>query len=371
MRLIAFYLPQFHSIPENDKWWGEGFTEWVNVKNASPLFEGQNQPRIPLDNNYYNLLEDDVKIWQAQIAKKYGIYGFCYYHYWFDGHMLLEKPMEQMLHNPDVDIPFCICWANENWTNAWVCEKADILISQTYGDEKEWVRHYNYLSQFFKDKRYIKDNNKPLMVIYKPELISCMDEMIDCWQKLAKSEGYAGIDFAYQAAGMDFPEKKNNEKFKYDIEMQPSYANILSENKGRSFLKRNVSRLAKIFKIKDVNTKYRGLTGPKIVDYDKTWETILKTPPLSEKSVPCAFVDFDNTPRRKRQGWMFKGGSVKKFKYYFNKLVLKAEKQYNTDLMFIFAWNEWAEGGYLEPDTYNGYGYLEAINECIKEKKEI
>ena len=120
MKIIAFYLPQFHNIPENDEWWGDGFTEWVNVKKTKPAFEGHDQPRIPLNNNYYNLLDDNVKIWQAELAKKYGIYGFAYYHYWFNGHMLLEKPMEQMLANKKVDIPFCISWANEPWTKAWV-----------------------------------------------------------------------------------------------------------------------------------------------------------------------------------------------------------------------------------------------------------
>ena len=127
MKIIAFYLPQFHNIPENDEWWGDGFTEWVNVKKAKPIFDGHNQPRVPLNHNYYNLLDDDVKIWQADLAKKYGVYGFCYYHYWFDGKLLLEKPMEQMLENKKVDIPFCICWANEPWTRAWVGETKTLI----------------------------------------------------------------------------------------------------------------------------------------------------------------------------------------------------------------------------------------------------
>ena len=160
MKIIAFYLPQFHNIPENDEWWGDGFTEWTNVKKAKPLYEGHMQPRVPLGGNYYNLLDDNVKIWQADLAKKYGVYGFCYYHYWFNGKMLLEKPMEQMLANKEVDIPFCICWANEPWTKAWVGDERKLLIAQEYGQEEEWKQHFMYLLPFFKDERYITKNGK-------------------------------------------------------------------------------------------------------------------------------------------------------------------------------------------------------------------
>ena len=153
MKIIAFYLPQFHNIPENDEWWGDGFTEWVNVKAAKPLFEGHQQPKVPLNDNYYNLLDDNVKIWQAKIAKEHGVYGFCYYHYWFSGKMLLEKPMEQMLKNKAVDIPFCISWANETWTKAWVNDEKKVLILQKYGEKDEWKQHFDYLLPFFKDDR--------------------------------------------------------------------------------------------------------------------------------------------------------------------------------------------------------------------------
>ncbi len=183
MKIIAFYLPQFHNIPENDEWWGNGFTEWTNVKKAKPLYEGHMQPRVPLGGNYYNLLDDNVKIWQADLAKKYGVYGFCYYHYWFNGKMLLEKPMEQMLANKEVDIPFCICWANEPWTKAWVGDERKLLIAQEYGQEEEWKQHFMYLLPFFKDERYITKDGKPLFVFYRPDIVPCMKEMIETWDK--------------------------------------------------------------------------------------------------------------------------------------------------------------------------------------------
>ena len=224
MKIIAFYLPQFHNIPENDEWWGNGFTEWTNVKKAKPLYEGHMQPRVPLGGNYYNLLDDNVKIWQADLAKKYGVYGFCYYHYWFNGKMLLEKPMEQMLANKEVDIPFCICWANEPWTKAWVGDERKLLIAQEYGQEEEWKQHFMYLLPFFKDERYITKDGKPLFVFYRPDIVPCMKEMIETWDKLAKENGLSGITFAFQSGDYDWNNSKEAKLFDYDIEFQPPYA---------------------------------------------------------------------------------------------------------------------------------------------------
>ena len=372
MRLIAFYLPQFHAIPENDEWWGEGFTEWVNVKAANKIYDWQYQPRVPANGNYYSLLDEKTQIWQAELAKKYNVYGFCYYHYWFDGHMLLEKPMENMLKNKKIDIPFCICWANENWTNAWVSSDEKILISQTYGDEAEWKRHYDYLAQFFKDERYIKNDNKPLLVIYRPDIIPCLNEMLDYINELAIKDGFSGIDFAHQNIGLDYPVKKDDSRFAYDIEMQPIYAMTVNTGMKLRQTKDVLLKMVNKLGLDWLRVLRNKIKGPRVVDYDHTWQTALNTPPVSDKSIPCAFVDFDNTPRRKSQGWLFKGASVEKFAYYFEKYVKKAKNEYKTDIMFIFAWNEWAEGGYLEPDTKNDLGYLVKIKNVLsKEYSDI
>lgn len=366
MKVVAFYLPQFHAIPENDEWWGKGFTEWVNVKSGKQYYDWQYQPRVPLNDNYYCLLDDDVQVWQANLAKEYGIYGFCYYHYWFDGHMLLEKPMEKMLDNPEVDIPFCICWANEDWTNAWVSADAKTLISQTYGDREEWKRHYDYLSSFFKDSRYIVEDGYPLFVIYRPEIIPCLKEMLSYWNELAVKDGFKGIRFAYQNAGLDYPVQKDNSDFYYDIEMQPIYAKIVNSGLKKRAVKDMIWKALKKLHIDWIRGEIKKVNGPQIFDYDEIWQTVIDTPPLSGKSVPCAFVDFDNVCRRKEQGWLFKGVTVEKFKHYFEQLVQKAQKEYKSDKIFIFAWNEWAEGGYLEPDEKNQYGYLESIRDVLK-----
>lgn len=375
MKIIAFYLPQFHNIPENDEWWGDGFTEWVNVKKAKPIFEGHNQPRVPLNNNYYNLLDDDVKIWQADLAKKYGIYGFCYYHYWFDGKLLLEKPMEQMLANSKIDIPFCICWANEPWTRAWVGE-TETLIPQKYGNKKEWKAHFDYLLPFFKDNRYIYDEGKPLIIIYKPEIIECLNDMLDYWNELAKENGLSGLKFGYQSIGMDLVPKsqRNDSRFDFDIEFQPSYAfTKLNEN--------NHAVLRKIkYKISNILEKYTGKTlrffgsgriqSLNRVDYDKAWKTILNTMPESNKNVPGAFVDWDNTPRHGKRGRVYIGKSPEKFEAYLSEQIRRAKNIYHKDMVFMYAWNEWAEGGYLEPDEENGYSYLEAIKKALDENGE-
>ena len=180
IKVIAFYLPQFHAIPENDKSYGKGFTEWTNVKKAKPLFADHNQPRVPLNQNYYDLLEQGVMKNQADLAKKYGVYGFCYYHYWFaDGKKLLEKPLETMLTDKSVDIPYCICWANENWTRRWDGGNNEVIVEQNYGDRANITRHAQYLTQFFKDERYIKEDGRPLLLIYKPELIIRCRKYID------------------------------------------------------------------------------------------------------------------------------------------------------------------------------------------------
>ena len=371
MRIIAFYLPQYHDIPENDQWWGKGFTEWVNVKKAKPLFDGHQQPRVPLGQNYYNLLDDNVKIWQSKIAQEHGIYGFCYYHYWFSGKLLLEKPMEQMLLNKNITIPFCICWANEQWTKAWVGENK-VLISQHYGQRSEWEDHFNYLLPFFKDERYITENNKPLVVIYRPNIIPCLNDMLDCWNELALKNGFNGLTFAYQQIWDG--KGKDESRFTYNIEFQPTYG-LRETFKGKhELLRKCKNRISDaIERITGKNIRLIGngkITGKK-VDYDEVWKSILNEKPESSKSVPGAFVGWDNTPRHGSKGRVFINDSPDKFKLYLSKQIRRAKTVYNKDLIFMYAWNEWAEGGYLEPDERYHYGYLEAIKMALEENGEF
>jgi hypothetical protein len=372
MKIIAFYLPQFYAIPENDEWWGEGFTEWENLKKSKPLFEGHYQPRIPQNNNYYNLLDDRVKEWQIKIAKENGIYGFCFYHYWFNSHLLLEKPVEQFLDNKELDMPFCICWANEPWTKAWVSKSDEVLIKQKYGDYKQWKKHFEYLEPFFADKRYIKNEGKPLFVIYRPNQIKCLNEMLDYWQQLADKIGLPGIDFAYQQIDLDLEKNSDTSRFSYNIEFQPIYALEDLASESIIIIERLLKRIDNIFfdlfkfKLSDVYMR-----KVRKYNYDKVWSAILKHKPINEKCIPGVFVDWDNTPRRGEKGKVFVGTNPEKFQIYLCEAIKRAKNVYHKDLMFLTAWNEWSEGSYLEPDKRYDDAYLKAVKFALYKTKEF
>ena len=374
MKIIPLYLPQFHTIPENDEWWGKGFTEWVNVRDAKPLFEGHNQPRVPLNNNYYDLSDIETLKWQCRIAKEYGIYGFCMYHYWFNGHLLLEKPMEMLLAHPEIDIKYCVSWANHDWTDAWKASNRQpkVLIAHNFDDEKDWVDHFNYLLPFFKDPRYMIENNKPLMVIYIPNIIRKLKKMLDVWSQMARDNGFDGLTFIYQSAASSFDNSWDHSLFDYGVEMNPGYVGLANRQKNSSFfpkLMKYSHEIKRFLHIRRSLLPQKKITEVSKADYDYTWQRILELRPISNapKMIPCAFTDWDNTPRHKERGYLFQGVSPDKFKSYFKQLIDNTKKYYDTDMIFVFAWNEWAEGGYLEPDEKNGFAFLEAIKECIKD----
>ena len=368
LKIIAFYLPQFHSIKENDKWWGKGFTEWTNVKKAVPLYPGHDQPRIPLNDNYYNLLNDDTKIWQANLAKKYGVYGFCYYHYWFKGKKLLEKPAEQMLKNKSIDLPFCFCWANENWSRNWDGGNREIIVEQEYGEKKDWEEHFQYLLTFFKDSRYITVNGKPLLVIYKPDLINSIYEMVSYFKKRIVEEGFPGICLAFQFPTYYMDVFYRDDIFDYMIEFEP----VFSRNNIVRHSSKKIEIVRKFFGEKTI-TKYRNSKNQlkhtfakphhlSMFFYDEAWEKILNQK-WNNKLLPGTFVDWDNTPRNKH-GVVYSGFTIEKFEDNIKKLVKRAYQE-NKQMLFINAWNEWGEGAYLEPDERYGYRKLEAIRSAL------
>lgn len=365
MKILAVYLPQYHEIPENNEWWGEHFTEWVNLKNAKPCFKGHYQPRVPLNKNYYNLTDTSVMKWQAKIAKEHGLYGFIYYHYWFEEGLLLEKPAELMLNDKEVDMPFCFCWANHTWKREWASKSDKILRKMTYGDEKEWEKHFYYLLPFFKDERYICMEGKPLFIIYRPEDFDRFPEMLGLWQKLALENGLPGICFAHQNTIYELY-KEDNSPYTYGFEFQMNYAVKLYTAKSKIFaFQRIMNRVADKLPI------LRGKWSTMQYTYDDIWNIVLNTEPRHESWIPGAFVDWDNTPRRKNRGQLCTNVTPEKFKSYLSKQIIHAKESYHKDYMIMFAWNEWGESGYLEPDEKYGYGMLDALRDALIETNEF
>lgn len=380
IRMIAYYLPQYHSIPENDRAWGKGFTEWVNTKKAKPLFEGHYQPKIPLKENYYDLSDVHVMVEQAELAKKYNLFGFCYYHYWFkNGKKLLEKPIEQMLKNPDVDIPFCLSWANENWSKRWDGGNQEVIVEQDYGDKEDWKQHLKYMIQFFQDPRYITLDGKPVFLIYKPDIIPRVQEMLAYWQGEASRYGFKGFCFMIQSPGLFYSPMYDLGEFSYQIKFPPFFS-IIRETKNMEKLHRQ-QRLFRVLKmlcldkaIRRVLMKVRAHRDYKrstIVNaqvrliYEDTWDKMLNAESTHEM-IEGAFVDWDNTAR-KLNGYMHIGANPEKFEYYLKKTISNIRKHGQEPVIFINAWNEWAEGAYLEPDEKYGYSYLEALKSASNE----
>ena len=353
-KIIAFNLPQFHAIPENDEWWGKGFTDWVNVKKAKPLFKNHDQPRVPLGGDYYNLDDDASILKQMETAQRYGLYGFCYYHYWFNGKLLLEKPINRLLNIKDKPLHFCFCWANEPWTRAWDGGDKEILLGQNYGDVKDWEKHFDYFLPFFKDEKYIKIDDKPMLVIYRTNNVPDCDKMIALWDNLCVKNGFKGIYVVEEKNS--FQDGKACTESSAVLEFEPMHA----VHQCRSFMRRVIDKVEKFF----INRK-NGLSVT-IHNYDNVWNLIIKNAAAfnGEKEYKGAFVDWDNTARKGKQGTLFLGASPEKFGDYFQQLLTNCIKN-NSEFVFFNAWNEWAEGTYLEPDEKNGFAYLEKIKSAI------
>lgn len=345
MKLVAFYLPQFHEIEENNRAWGKGFTEWNNVKKAKPLYLGHNQPRVPLNNNYYNLLKKNTLKWQIDLARKYGVYGFCFYHYWFgNDKKVLEKPAEILLKNQDLDIPFCFAWANEPWTKTWhgASGEKEVLIEQHYGTEIDWKKHFEYFYDFFKDDRYIYIDGKPILLIYQINKIGCFNRMIEYWNKLAQERGIPGLFIIDMLT--DDGKTSRNKRVSATVDFEPG--------------KTRRERIR--------NQKWEGFLG--IPDYEEECLAMLERK-HGKNEYRCQFVDYDDTPRRAGNGIAYKGSTPDIFGKYLQKAIELSQKEGN-EIVFINAWNEWGEGNYLEPDTCNKYGYLQAVERAINGKYE-
>ncbi|MFI3311664.1 glycoside hydrolase family 99-like domain-containing protein [Ewingella allii] len=361
MKTLAYYLPQFHEVEENNNWWGKGFTEWTNVKKAKPLFKNHYQPRVPLNKNYYNLLDKDTLIWQADIAKKHHVDGFCFYHYWFNGRQLLEKPAQILLQNKDIDLPFIFSWANEPWTRSWDGSHRDVIMPQEYGDEKDWLEHFNYLKPFFEDARYIKHNGKPIFLIYRSASFDRCEEWIAYWRKLASETSFKDIHFVSTLTSFKRDERVLD--FDASVNFEPMCTFEHFTGNVRPFIRKVLGRIRR-----EANQKLNCCYVEQKLSYQFIWNQILK----KEFNSTCysgAFVDWDNSPRKKTKSLVMIGSTPAVFKENFDKLYLKS-KSSGVPYLFVNAWNEWAEGTYLEPDEHNGYQYLEAIRDVVEKYED-
>lgn len=363
MKLLALYLPQFHRTPENDAWWGEGYTEWTAVKNAKPMYRGHKQPNVPLNDNYYDLSDETGAVWkwQADLANAYGVYGFCIYHYWLgNGKQLLKTPMEILLNHPEIDINYCVCWANHDWTRAWYGAPEDVLCRQEYGDEDEWRLHFDYLSMFFLDDRYIKIKNRPVVCIYDSKKIKSLELMRNRWDIWAKELGFDGVYIiaANTASGVDY-EHYNCLDAYYNFEAGYTYYKKMPFfYQWIDFQLRKIRMICA--KVQNKETCGYRVNAKCVYKYILKNELFVK----GKKVYQGLFSNWDNTPRRGSMGMVYEGCTPELFGKVLRKL---DEKVDDNDYVFINAWNEWGEGCYLEPDTRHGHAYLECIKNANKE----
>ena len=354
VRAIAFYLPQFHAIAENDHWWGSGFTDWVNVRKAQPLFPGHYQPQQPAL-GYYDPREANVREAQAELAAQNGIYGFCYYDYWFSGRRLLEKPIEEVLRSGKPDFPFCLCWANENWTRRWDGLEHDVLIEQTYSDEDD-ENHIKALLPYFLDCRYIKVNGRPLFLVYRTDLLPDPAKTAQRWRSIAKA---AGLSDLYLVRAESFQSGISPESLGFDaaVEFAPDRSVM-----GQSLFRGPAFKMLR--KIRFVPSLFRENWAH---SYQSIANAMVAKPHPAYKRFLGVCPSWDNSPRRSADATILLGSTPSRYEQWCRTVVQRTIQYFEGDerLIFINAWNEWAEGCHLEPDTKFGAQYLEATKRAV------
>lgn len=340
VRPIAFYLPQFHPIPENDTWWGKGFTEWTNAAKARPLFEGHYQPHVPADLGFYDLRLPEVRAAQAAMARHYGIEGFCYYHYWFgDGRRLLERPFDEVLASGEPDFPFCLCWANQSWTGVWHGAPDRMLMEQTYPGEADAIAHFNALLPAFRDPRYITVEGRPVMLIFAPNDLP--DPVAHCrlWRQLAEQAGLPGLHLLAVRIALD-----DWDAVALGFDGSVEVRTPLTFSRNAAF------------------------QGVRILDHRKMIEVERRASRPDHRKYPCVGHAWDNTPRSGLNGVVYVNSSPKLYqgavRWAAGQL---ADRPAEDRLLFLKSWNEWAEGNHLEPDLRYGHAWLEALRDGLAE----
>jgi lipopolysaccharide biosynthesis protein len=360
-RVIALYLPQFHPIPQNDEWWGKGFTEWTNVAKAKQLFPGHYQPHVPADLGFYDLRVSETRAAQADLARAYGIEAFCYWHYWFAGGRLLERPFGDVLESGEPDFPFCLAWANQSWTGIWHGAPDRVLQEQTYPGREDHIAHFRWLVRAFGDDRYVRVDGRPLFVIFRPTELPDPRGFAALWQSLARAEGFGGI---HLVAYIDEP-TWNPEQHGFDAVILETFSGAARAIR-RSFGRRIRQRLRH-------RPRSFGLVPnpfapvPTIYEYREVLPgRILEAAGDSHEFYPCILPNWDNTPRSGLDGIVLHDSTPERFRGHVRAALEHVEcLPSDRRLVFIKSWNEWAEGNHLEPDLAFGTGYLEAVRDEV------
>jgi lipopolysaccharide biosynthesis protein len=351
-KIIAFYLPQFHPTPENDEWWGKGFTEWTNVARAKPLFPGHYQPRIPADLGFYDLRLPETRIAQAELAKKYGIEGFCYYHYWFGGRRILERPFNEILESGEPSLPFCLCWANHSWNSIWQGCPEKTLIEQTYPGINDHETHFYYLLRAFTDSRYMTVDGKQIFLVYKPMQLPEAVRVTDYWREMALKAGLKGL----YLIGVSNRKKWNPTEYGFDASITQRLPSVKKRRPG-------TRRVLPFYQL------FRSNALPAIYYYEDLKDFFILNKHNVHKDYPCLLPNWDNTPRSGLNGLVLHDSSPELFRLQVIRALRTIEN--NADeykIIFLKAWNEWAEGNYVEPDMKYGRGYLNVIKEELLKK---
>ncbi len=353
-RAIAFYLPQYHPIPENDEWWGKDFTEWTNVRKAVPLYRGHLQPKQPGELGYYDLRDESVRIAQADLARAAGIEGFCYWHYWFAGERLLERPFAEVLASGQPDFPFCMGWANESWAGVWHGNPEQILKQQTYPGAEDEQRHFELLEPAFHDPRYLRIDNKPIFYVYKPGLIPECRKFVDHWQNLAIKSGLNGIYFIGEDVQLD------TDPWDYKAN---GFDAVSANSPGTAFLRLAKKRFQLRFLMPRLLHKIQN--NPVLHKY-KDFIEHNKVQPGHDDFYPSVVPNWDNSPRVGRNGFVLTGSTPSLFRQHLQQAAQQvSHRQEDHRVVFIKSWNEWAEGNYLEPDKEWGHAYLEVCKDVL------
>lgn len=350
-RIIAFHLPQFHPTPENDLWWGKGFTEWTNVAKAKPLFPGHYQPHVPADLGFYDLRLPEARHAQADLARQYGIEGFCYYHYWFGGRRILERPVNEILDTGEPDFPFCLCWANHSWNNTWQGTQ-ELLIEQTYPGVDDHIAHFQWLLKAFMDRRYIKVDGKPLFMIYFADAIPDVVGVTKMWREMAIAAGLPGLHLVGVSHRDEFWDPRTRG-------LDASVMQSLPRRDGRIPRRYLVTKA-----LAALNPKQTKLT---IWDYEEVLPTLLRSNTPEWLDYPVVLPNWDNTPRSGMRGLVLHNATPELFRKHLRQALDAVDGRRDEDkIVFLKAWNEWAEGNYVEPDQKWGHQWLEVIRDELR-----